>query len=385
MLTFRESARAAGHVTAGKQGSRETSSTRKDGTLSLKRSQVAAARQLSLVAFLLSSDGRARDEGDIRSNLPPYLDTYEASLAGIEANRELAADALRKQLERDVEALAGAGLRVEVEGHARGRRYRMPRESFSPLELDLSDEEQAVFVGAIRALRRDFPYSGPVRLALANLVGAASDASHDGEPTFAAVASRDDEEVARQISVMEGAVARRKRIRFDYYSINRDETSSREVEPYAISRLEGLWYVTGLDTGRTAVRQFRLSRVRGRVTFATKHSAGDFTVPDDFDHALAEPRAPWQLGNTVGGATVRVVGGRNSLDGELAADFEAAGSFDPDGEDEIFTTEYSGERQLASRLLNAGAGVRALSPDSLVRRIVEGLERIESSHSGGAS
>jgi len=36
--------------------------------------QKAVARQLTLVAYLLSSDGRAKDETSIQENLPPYVD-----------------------------------------------------------------------------------------------------------------------------------------------------------------------------------------------------------------------------------------------------------------------------------------------------------------------
>ena len=57
-------------------------------------------------------------------------------------------DALRKQLRRDVEALAGVGITVQIEGEREGRLYRLPPSGFSPVEVDLSDEERAVLVGA---------------------------------------------------------------------------------------------------------------------------------------------------------------------------------------------------------------------------------------------
>jgi predicted DNA-binding transcriptional regulator YafY len=278
----------------------------------LNRNQRAAARQLSLAAYLLFHGGKPKDENSIRENLPPYAGVYDASV-GEDGDRNRAADALRKQLARDVEALAGAGIKVEVEGDIDGRRYRLPPGGFSPVELDLTEEERAVLVGALRALRRDFPYAGPLRLALANLIGAASararDAARTDEEdriTLAAVATRDDEAVAGRVALLESAVSRRKRVRFDYYSISRDETTPREVEPYALSLLDGSWYLTGRDAGREALRQFRLSRVRGGIVFATKRDSGDFEVPEDFERRLAGPRAPWQLGEPNQTARVRV-------------------------------------------------------------------------------
>ena len=318
-------------------------------------------------------------------NLPPYGDVYESSL-GEDEDSDRAADALRKQLARDVEALSRAGIGVEVRGGADGRRYWLPASGFSPVELDLSGEERAVLVGALRAFRRDFPYSGPLRLAVANLIGAASAGGDDpdaseaaNEALHAAVVTRDDEAVAQRVAALESAVSRRKRVRFEYYSISRDEASEREVEPYALSLLDGTWYVTGWDTGREAVRQFRLSRVRSRVVFATEKKIGDFDVPQNFERRLAGPRAPWQLGEPHGRARVRV-----SDKVFAAAQRRYLWAVSLDGFDEsggrLLSTPYSGERQLAGWILSLGEEALALSPTPLVGRVRGGLERIAEAH-----
>lgn len=67
----------------------------------LNRNQRAAARQLLPAAYLLSSDGRAKDEVSTRESLPPYAGIHAASLAEHD-DRERVDDALRKQLHRDV-------------------------------------------------------------------------------------------------------------------------------------------------------------------------------------------------------------------------------------------------------------------------------------------
>ncbi|HSK84400.1 MAG TPA: WYL domain-containing protein [Rubrobacter sp.] len=82
--------------------------------------------------------------------------------------------------------------------------------------------------------------------------------------------------MAARVATLESAVSRRKRVRFDYYSISRDETSTREVEPYTLSLLDGSWYLTGWDVGREDLRQFRLSRIQGRIIFATQRNAGHY-------------------------------------------------------------------------------------------------------------
>lgn len=296
---------------------------------------------------------------------------------------------MRKQLHRDVEALAGAGINIQLEAAQEGRRYRLPPGGFSPVEVDLTDEERAVLVGALRALRRDFPYAGPLRLALANLIGAASAGELQGghadeveRVTLAAVATRDDEAVSRRVAVLESAVSRRKRVRFDYYSISRDETSRREVEPYTLSLLDGSWYLTGRDVGREDVRQFKLSRIQGRIVFATKRDAGDFEVPKDFERRLAGPRAPWQLGEPDRTACISV--SMHVFDAARASYGEAVSLREENGS-AVLVTCYSGERQLAGWILSLGEDAQILSPDSLVERTVDGLERLVAAHDGEPS
>ena len=316
-------------------------------------------------------------------NLPPYAEIHDTSLAE-HGDKEHADDALRKQLHRDVEALAVAGITIQVEAAQEGRRYRLPRGGFSPVEVDLTDKERAVLVGALRALRRDFPYAGPLRLALANLIGAASAgtlqreyAGEEDRVTFAAVATRDDEAVARRVAFLESAVSRRKRVRFDYYSISRDEISTREVEPYTLSLLDGSWYLTGRDVSREALRQFRLSRIQGRIVFATKRDGKDFEVPQDFERRLAGPRAPWQLGESIQTAYIGVP--RHVFDAARTSYGEAVSLLEDEGS-AVLVTRYSGERQLAGWILSLGEEVEILSPTSLIDRTVEGLERLASAH-----
>jgi predicted DNA-binding transcriptional regulator YafY len=300
-----------------------------------------------------------------------------------------AEDALRKQLRRDVEALAGAGITVHIEGARDGRLYSLPPGGFSPAAVDLSEEERAVLVGALRALRRDFPYTPPLRLALANLIGAASAGTLQGDyedeedrVTLAAVATRDDERVAARVATLESAVSRRKRVHFDYYSISRDETSKREVEPYTLSLLDGSWYLTGRDARREDIRQFRLSRIQGRIIFATDREAGDFMVPEDFERRLAGPRAPWQLGEPDLIASIKVP---ERVFDAARASYGNAVSLREDGGENILVTRYSGERQLAGWVLSLGGDAEILSPDSLVDRTVDGLRRLATAHAGERS
>ena len=102
------------------------------------------------------------------------------------------------------------------------------------------------------------------------------------------------------------ALARRKLVTFDYFSMERGERSRREVEPYGIFFVSAHWYLAGRDVGRNSLRNFRLSRV-SRVEVNTKKSqTNDYELPSNFslrEHAKA--REPWEIGD--GDATPVVV------------------------------------------------------------------------------
>ncbi len=228
-----------------------------------------------------------------------------------------------------------------------------------------------------------------MRLALANLIGAASagtlQGGYEGEEdrvTLAAVATRDDEAVAARVATLESAVSRRRRVRFDYYAISRNETSTREVEPYTLSLLDGSWYLTGRDVGREDLRQFRLSRIQNRIIFATAREGGDFEIPEDFERRLAGPRAPWQLGEPDQTAHIRVP--KHVFDAARASYGEAVSLREENGST-VLVTRYSGERQLAGWILPLGEDAEILSPDSLVDRTVDSLERLAAAHEVPAS
>ena len=102
------------------------------------------------------------------------------------------------------------------------------------------------------------------------------------------------------------ALARRKVVTFDYFSMERGERSRREVEPYGLFFVSAHWYLAGRDVGHDALRNFRLSRV-SRVEVNTKKSqTHDYDLPADFslrEHAKA--REPWEIGD--GHATPAIV------------------------------------------------------------------------------
>ncbi len=82
--------------------------------------------------------------------------------------------------------------------------------------------------------------------------------------------------------------------------MQRDETSEPQGRTRTTSSsATGQFYLIGYSHERDEVRVFRLSRIRGKVSYATK-AEHDFSSPEDFDRRDYAQRADWQMGE-IGG------------------------------------------------------------------------------------
>ena len=102
-------------------------------------------------------------------------------------------------------------------------------------------------------------------------------------------------ELSARLAKVDTAIYRRKRIEFQYYTMQTGETATRTVDPYHLLFEGGQFYLVGHSHERRAVRVFRLTRIRGKVAYATK-AEHDFQRPGDFDPRRYAGRIPWQLG-----------------------------------------------------------------------------------------
>ena len=78
--------------------------------------------------------------------------------------------------------------------------------------------------------------------------------------------------------------------------MERDEVGPRRVDPYHLLFQGGQFYLLGYSHEREAIRVFRLTRIRGKVSYATK-AEHDFRRPAEFDPRAYANRADWQLGD----------------------------------------------------------------------------------------
>ena len=102
-------------------------------------------------------------------------------------------------------------------------------------------------------------------------------------------------EMAGRLSKLESAISKQRTIKFSYWSPRRDQTRERTLNPYALRRDRGIWYVVGHDLDNDDVRTFRVSRIRSDIRFATRRER-DFRLPADFDVDAYRVGEDWQHG-----------------------------------------------------------------------------------------
>ena len=145
--------------------------------------------------------------------------------------------------------------------------------------------------------------------------------------------------------------------------MQRDELGSRKVDPYQLLFQGGQFYLVGRAHEREDIRVFRLSRIRGKVAYASK-AEHDFQRPEEFDPRSYANRIQWQFGEPVGTAEVRI---GEKIGWQIERHFGRYGEMRPadDGSgDRIFTTEYAD----APPARRVGARPRASRRASSVRR-----------------
>ena len=199
-------------------------------------------------------------------------------------------------------------------------------------------------------------------------------------------ASAGGRDLSQRLSKIETAISRRKTIEFTYYTMERDETEKRKVDPFHLVFRGGQFYLIGHSHERDAVRVFRLSRIQGKVGYASK-AEHDFSPPEDFDRRDYGQRADWQLGEVRGTARVFV---RERISWLIERDFSAYGTLRPavksdraPGKGSVFETDYASPRELISWVLRWRQNAQVLGPDELREEAESRLGLLGDRHQNG--
>jgi proteasome accessory factor C len=334
-------------------------------------------RQLSLISFLMA-ERRSVTALEIKQEVEGYSGMNDDAFA-----RRFYAD--RAELES-----LGIDLKVDkpADGSYEAESYTLPPENFYLPAIEFSDAELGALRMALSLLDGEFAYAEPLRLALQQLSwGKPSplDAPEQRSVALAVTAGAGGRELSQRLSKVETAIFRRKTIVFDYYTIGRDAEEKRKVDPYQLLYQRGQFYLIGYSHERQDIRVFRLSRIRGKVSYSSK-AEHDFSRPEEFDHRWYATRTDWQLGEPEGTARIWL---SPRVDWLIERHYGHAGSIRPaadvdeaPGDGSVFETEYADPRAIVAWVLELGDRARLLGPQELVDLAAERLELIVERHSG---
>ena len=329
--------------------------------------------QLSLISFLMA-ERRPVTASEIRQAVEGYSGMNE--------------DAFARRFYADRAELESLGIQLSVdkpmEGMAEQESYTLPPENFYLPPIEFTDGELAALQTALSLLDGEFAYAEPLRLALQQISwGRPSPLRAPDQSSIALgiTASAGGHDLSQRLVKLDTAISRRKTVTFKYHTMERDDVGERKVDPYQLLFQGGQFYLMGHSHEREAMRVFRLSRIRGKVAYATK-AEHDFQRPDDFDPRAYAERIHWQFGDPVGEAEI-LVGERIAW--LIERHFGRYGEFrdPPAGSDgRLFVTSYASPRQLISWVLGLGDHARLLGPTELVDELAERVELLERRHSG---
>jgi proteasome accessory factor BC len=330
-------------------------------------------RQLSLISYLMA-ERRPVTALEIRRDVEGYSAMNEDAFA-----RRFYAD--RSELDS-----LGIALTVErpVDGVAEQENYSLRPENFHLPAIAFSDAELAALQTALALLDGKFAYAEPLRLALQQISWGRANPLHAPDQRSVGLgitASADGHDLSQRLAKIETAIFRNKTITFDYYTMARDDTGTRKVDPYHLLFQGGQFYLLGHAHDRAALRVFRLSRMQGKVAYATKAEHDFKGRPDSFDPRAYANRADWQFGDALDTGEIWI---SERIAWQIERHFGRFGEVQPWGVagDITFSTAYADRRQLAAWVLRLGEHARVLSPPELEREVAERVELLYERHRG---
>jgi proteasome accessory factor C len=296
----------------------------------------------------------------------------------VEGYSEMTDEAFARRFYSDRSELLALGipLRSQRDEFTGEELYTLRSEQYFLPALELSDDELAALQTALFYLEGQFAYAEPLRLALQNLALGRPVLVEAPTESAVSVNVRGNDyspDMPGWLTKLDAAISKQRTVRFRYWAIGRDVTE-RTLNPYALFSDNGVWYVVGKDLDRDALRTFRVSRIQGDITFATRRER-DFRDDKDFDPSEFRGRPPWQVGEIVGEARIQV--GADTA-WWVERSFGRRGRL----EDGVFHTEYADIRLLASWVLRQDGRARPLDPAELVEEVERSLARVGELHEG---
>jgi predicted DNA-binding transcriptional regulator YafY len=246
------------------------------------------------------------------------------------------------------------------------RGYRLMPGAFVA-DADFTREELlAIRLGVKnRALAAASPYAAATQAALIKIDGRLSRRAAEGEDptekiTVHVKAHPVGEKTVRMLCDLDEAVTSRRTVELEYFSLSRNQTTRRAVDPYGLTFRRHSWYLVGLCHGRKKPRVFRADRIS-----AVKVTRERFEAPRDFslDEFFADA---WEVYVSAVKSRVKLLFDPR-LGPVVRPELEGRGKFYEDGQRGglVFEGEVPVSEEFRRWLLTFGEEVEVLEPASL--------------------
>jgi proteasome accessory factor B len=160
------------------------------------------------------------------------------------------------------------------------------------------------------------------------------------------------------------AIEERRQIELTYQSIKQSAPLPRTLEPHLLTLWRGFWYLIAKDLSKGEIRTFKLTRIEGEITLATKKNT--FTIDEKID-----PR------DYLGFETPHIESAMVLIRRDYALEIRKNGTFiSSEGEWDRFSFAIDDQRTLLERLLPYADKIKVEAPESLKSEMIAALREL---------
>ena len=344
------------------------------------RSMVAAVakdtekliRQLSLISYLMA-ERRPVTATEIRRDVEGYSDMTE--------------DAFARRFYADRAELDSLGIHLSVDRPADGfseqENYSLAPEAFFLPAIEFTDAELAALQTALSLLDGEFAYAEPLRLALQQLTWGRP--SPLGSPAQRAIGlgitgSAGGAELSARLAKVDTAIYRRKRIEFEYFTMQSGETALRKVDPYELLFEGGQFYLVGYVARarrRSACSGSRASAARSPTR---RRPSTTSSAPPTSTRATTPTGS---RGSSASRATTAEIWVSDRIAWHVERNFGRYGELaEADDGGRVFRTPYAIARLVLAWAIGYEQHARVLGPPELAEELQRRIDRVVELHRG---
>jgi len=274
------------------------------------------------------------------------------------------AESKERMFERDKDDLRKLGIQIEVGGldplFDDEAGYRIRPESYA-LSLRNLTPTQVTLLSLAAQAWQDAAFTDLSQQALRKLTSIGLDTDSSQLPVMAPKLIGADENLRIALDALTSLTT----IEFDYLNVE-GIAQKRQLQVYGVQARKSHWYLIGLDTEKSAIRNFRVDRIFGEVNSVGKSQS--YVIPTNFEISELEPAIETPV------AVLQVRPGAGYQLRRMATTIETADDWDL-LELPIFDLAY-----MTSLVLWHGDDVIVSSPLKLRNAVFSALEKLVAIH-----